>query len=55
MNYWGLMKIKSVCTVKEIINKTKRQPTELEKILANDISDKIKSSPNSTPEEQIIR
>ena len=35
-----LIKIKSFCTVKETIGKTKRQPTEWEKIFANDISDK---------------
>ena len=37
---WDYIKLKSFCTVKETIDKTKRSPTELEKIFANDVSNK---------------
>ena len=40
MNYCGFIKIRNFGTAKDTVNKTKRQPTEWEKIFANDVSDK---------------
>ena len=36
---WDLLKLKSVHTAKEAINKMKRQQTDWEKIFANDVSE----------------
>jgi len=54
INKWDLIKLKSFCTTKETISKVKRQPSEWEKMIANEATDKELISKNiqATPAAQ---
>ena len=47
INKWDLIKLKGFCTAKETINKVKKQPSEWEKIIASETTDKGLISQNT--------
>jgi hypothetical protein len=44
INKWDLIKLSSFCKAKDAVNKTKRPPTDWERIFTNPKSDKVQIS-----------